>query len=89
VRLKRQFHILAVIGIYAVVFEIMHFYKREKSGVFAGNFVRNVMFDEVRQLQNLARLCKRQEVNAEKEIYNRLFHITKVRRETPKKYGKK
>jgi len=36
---KRQVHVLAVIGIYAMIFEVVHFYKRQKSCLFAPNFV--------------------------------------------------
>jgi len=82
---KRQAHILAVIGIYAMIFEVVHFYKRQKSGLFAPNFVRNVMLHKIRQFQKLTRLRERQEVKAEKEINKQLFHLAKLRRKTAKK----
>ena len=78
-RFERQVHILAVIGIYAMILQVVHFYKRQKSGLFAPNFVWKIVFHEIGQFQNLMQLRERQEVKAEKKIYKWLFHLAKLR----------
>ena len=61
---ERQFHVLLIIGVLHRFIQIMHFDETENGGVLIPKLVRNIVFDEIGQLENLSDFRKRKQINA-------------------------
>src|SRR5690606_31052007 len=76
---KRQLHILLIICIYRMIVQVMHLQERKHRCATVCDFMRKVMFYEIRKFNHLPHLSKRKKINGSEPVNNEPVHNSNLR----------